>query len=79
MADYPALKLFINDRWCEGEGRRTEPVLNPSTEAVLGGIAARHARRYRRGAGVAVKGYQVWRKTSPAQERARILQARRRR
>ena len=36
MTDYPALKLFINDRWCSGEGRRTEPVLNPATGAVLG-------------------------------------------
>ena len=73
MADYPALKLFINDRWCEGEGRRTEPVLNPATGAVLGELPHATDADLDEALASSVKGHEVWRKTSPV-ERARILQ-----
>ena len=73
MADYPALKLFINDRWCEGEGRRTEPVLNPATGAVLGELPHATDADLDEALASSVKGHEVWRKTSPV-ERARIRQ-----
>ena len=38
MTDYPVLALFINGRWRGGEGRASEPVLNPSTGGVLGAL-----------------------------------------
>ena len=36
MIDYPSLKLFIDGKWRDGEGRATGPVHNPATGAVLG-------------------------------------------
>lgn len=73
MTDYPVLKLFINGRWREGEGRRTEPVLNPSTGTVLGELPHATAADLDEALASSAKGHEIWRKTSPV-ERARTLQ-----
>jgi succinate-semialdehyde dehydrogenase/glutarate-semialdehyde dehydrogenase len=73
MTDYPVLKLFINGRWREGEGRRTEPVLNPATGTVLGELPHATEADLDEALASSAKGHEVWRKTSPV-ERARILQ-----
>lgn len=73
MTDYPVLKLFINGRWREGEGRRTEPVLNPSTGTVLGELPHATAADLDEALASSAKGREIWRKTSPV-ERARTLQ-----
>ena len=73
MRDYPVLKLFIAGRWREGEGRCTEPVLNPSTGMVLGELPHATETDLDEALTSSAKGYEIWRKMSPV-ERARILQ-----
>ncbi|QDM27897.1 NAD-dependent succinate-semialdehyde dehydrogenase [Tardiphaga sp. vice304] len=73
MADYPALKLLIDGRWCDGAGRATEPVLNPSTGAVLGELPHVTGADLDLALASSARGHEVWRKTSPV-ERGRILQ-----
>ena len=34
--NYPELTLFIDGEWLGTQGRRTQPVVNPATEEVLG-------------------------------------------
>lgn len=70
--DYPNLQLLIAGRWVGAEGRKTEPVLNPSTEAVLAELPHATPADIDEALAAAAKGFQVWRR-KPAQERAKIL------
>ena len=70
--DYPNLQLLIAGRWVGAEGRKTEPVLNPSTEAVLAELPHATPADIDEALVAAQKGFQVWRR-KPAQERAKIL------
>ncbi len=70
--DYPNLQLLIAGRWVGAEGRKTEPVLNPSTEAVLAKLPHATPADIDEALAAAAKGFQVWRRVS-AQERAKIL------
>lgn len=70
--DYPKLQLLIAGRWVGAEGRKTEPVRNPSTEAVLAELPHATPADIDEALAAAAKGFQVWRR-KPAQERAKIL------
>ena len=73
MADYPALKLLINGNWRHAAGRNSEPVLNPSTGAVLGDLPHVTEADLNEALDSSARGFEVWRKISPV-ERGRILQ-----
>lgn len=72
MAEYPQLKLLIGGEWRTRSGT---PVLNPADESVLGEVP--HATRNDLADAVAAaeKGFQVWKRTSPAKRAEIILKA----
>jgi succinate-semialdehyde dehydrogenase/glutarate-semialdehyde dehydrogenase len=74
MTHYPPLYLLINGRWCDAAGRNSEPVLNPSSGAVLGALPHATEADLDEALASSARGHEVWRKTSPV-ERGRILQA----
>ena len=69
---YTDLKLFIDGQWLNGEGRKSEDVLNPATGKSLGKLP--HASKADLDAALAAaeKGFKVWKATS-AYDRAKIL------
>ena len=69
---YSELKLFIDGKWLNGEGRKGEDVINPATGKVLGHLP--HASKADLDAALeaAQKGFQVWKNTS-AYDRAKIM------
>ena len=73
MIDYPALQLFIDGKWRSGEGRASEPVLNPSTGAVLGELPHAGAADLDEALASSARGFELWRKMS-AVDRGAILQ-----
>jgi succinate-semialdehyde dehydrogenase/glutarate-semialdehyde dehydrogenase len=72
VVDYPALRLFIDGKWRTGEGRDTQPVLNPATEAVLGELPHAGEADLDEALTSSARGYEQWRKVSPL-DRGRIL------
>jgi succinate-semialdehyde dehydrogenase/glutarate-semialdehyde dehydrogenase len=73
MIEYPALKLFINGRWCDAAGRRTEAVLNPATGQVLGQLPHAAEADLDEVLASSAKAHEGWSKMSPV-DRGRILQ-----
>lgn len=73
MIDYPALQLFIDGKWRSSEGRASEPVLNPSTGAVLGELPHANAADLDEALASSARGFELWRKMS-AIDRGAILQ-----
>jgi succinate-semialdehyde dehydrogenase / glutarate-semialdehyde dehydrogenase len=73
MIDYPSLKLFIDGKWRDGEGRATGPVHNPATGAVLGELPYASVDDLDEALASSARGHEQWRKTS-ALDRGRILQ-----
>lgn len=69
---YPALSLCIDGHWLRGEGRRTEAVINPATEAVLGEFPHATTEDIDAALAAAERGFQLWRRT-PALERSQKL------
>lgn len=69
---YEKLALYIDGRFIEAEGRRTEPVLNPATGEVLAQLP--HATRddLDQALAAAQRAFATWRHTSPL-ERSAIL------
>lgn len=69
---YPELAMFIDGRWTLGSSGRSEPVINPATEEVLGRVP--HASRddLDRALAAAARGFELWRDT-PIEARTRIL------
>ncbi|RXG90921.1 NAD-dependent succinate-semialdehyde dehydrogenase [Bradyrhizobium vignae] len=70
--EYPALELLMAGRRVGVEGRKTEPVLNPSTGEVLGQLPHATHADIEEAVAAAAMGFQLWRST-PSNERARIL------
>lgn len=66
---YPELKMYIGGRWKTADG---QPVLNPADESVIATVPHATAGDLADAADAAERGFQVWRRTSPA-ERASIL------
>jgi succinate-semialdehyde dehydrogenase/glutarate-semialdehyde dehydrogenase len=70
--DYERLELFIDGVWRQGSDGRSEPVINPATEEVLGTLPHASRSDLDEALAAAQKGFDLWRKTH-ATERARIL------
>jgi succinate-semialdehyde dehydrogenase/glutarate-semialdehyde dehydrogenase len=70
--EYPALELLIAGRWVGGDGRKTMPVHNPATGAVLAELPHATKTDLDEALAAAGKGFSVWRRMS-ANDRARIL------
>lgn len=72
MSDYPTLHMMIDGEAVSGGGRRTFPVLNPATEAVIGELPMAEPADLDRALAAAERGFARWRKAS-AQERSAVL------
>ena len=69
---YTDLKLYIDGKWLNGEGRKGEDVINPATGKVLGHLPHASTADLDAALAAAEKGFAVWRATS-AYDRAKIM------
>ena len=72
MSAYPELKLYINGEWRTTE--RTLPVVNPSTEAVIGQLPVAGQAELDDALAAAQAGFEVWSRTGP-RDRADVIRA----
>lgn len=72
MISYTEPQLHINGQWIGIEGRQSLPVLNPSTEEVLGRLPVATDDDLDQAVKAAVAGHQAWSST-PAYARAKVL------
>ncbi len=72
MISYTEPQLHINGQWIGIEGRQSLPVLNPSTEEVLGSLPVATDDDLDQAVKAAVAGHQAWSST-PAYARAKVL------
>lgn len=70
--EYPALELLIAGRWVGAGGRKTIPVHNPATGAVLAELPCATEADLDEALAAASKGFSQWRRVL-ANERARVL------
>ncbi len=61
---YPEIAMFIDGDWVPGSTGRSEPVLNPATEEVLGTVPHAGPQDLDRALAAAARGFEVWRDTS---------------
>ena len=71
-SNYPALSLFIDGEWLGTQGRRSQPVINPATEEVLGQLPHASVADLDRALAAAQRAWGEWRGLLPVQ-RGRIL------
>jgi len=69
---YPELALYIDGQFLKGDGRATDPIVNPSTEAVLGQLPRATAADVDAALAAAQRGFELWR-TTPLLERSQKL------
>jgi len=69
---YETIAMYIDGEWCEASDGAGEDVINPATEAVLARVPHATPADLDRALAAAKKGFDAWRKTSPA-DRAVIL------
>jgi len=69
---YPEPKLLIGGDWRTGQGRRTEPVINPSTEEELALLPHASTKDLDDALKAAERGFAVWRAMAP-RERGKIM------
>ena len=69
---YEKLALYIDGRFIEAEGRKTEPVINPATGETLGQLPHASREDLDRALAAAQRAFESWKKTSPL-ERSTIL------
>jgi acyl-CoA reductase-like NAD-dependent aldehyde dehydrogenase len=69
---YPALSLYIDGQFLDGQGRPEQDVFNPATGAVIGRLP--HATRddLDRALAAAARAFEGWKKSSPL-ERSKVL------
>ena len=72
MSQYPQIKLLIGGEWRVRDGA---PILNPSDESVLGTVPHATRQDLDDALEAAAKGFQAWRRTSPAKRAEVILKA----
>ena len=72
MSEYTPLDLYIGGEWRQGSGGRGEDVINPATGETIGRLPHASAEDLDAALASAESGFQVWRKTSPA-DRSRII------
>ncbi|MDH4108989.1 MAG: NAD-dependent succinate-semialdehyde dehydrogenase [Gammaproteobacteria bacterium] len=70
--DLPELHLFIDGQWLAGDGRKTEPVLNPATEEVLGELPHATPADLDRALAAAQAAFAGWRALAPVR-RGQVL------
>jgi len=69
---YTDLKLYIDGKWLNGEGRKGEDVINPANGKVLGHLPHASTADLDAALAAAAKGFAVWKATS-AYDRAKIM------
>lgn len=69
---YETLALYIDGKFVQAEGRKTEPVLNPATGEVLGQLPHATREDLDHALAAAQRAFASWKKTSPL-ERSAIL------
>ena len=69
---YTELKLFIDGKWLNGEGRKGEDVINPATGKVLAHLPHASKADLDEALAAAAKGFQVWKNTT-AYDRSKIM------
>ena len=69
---YSELKLFIDGKWLNGEGRKGEDVINPATGKVLAHLPHASKADLDEALAAAAKGFQVWKNTT-AYDRGKIM------
>jgi len=71
-SNYPELALFIDGEWLGPHGRKSQPVINPATEEVLGQLPHASAADLDRALAAAQRAWGEWRALLPVQ-RGKIL------
>ncbi|MBL8704080.1 MAG: NAD-dependent succinate-semialdehyde dehydrogenase [Rhodospirillales bacterium] len=69
---YEKLEMLIDGQWCQGSEGKTEDVLNPATEQVLGKLPHASKKDLDRSLAAAQKGFETWKKTT-AYERSKVM------
>jgi len=69
---YPDLKLLIGGEWVSGGGRKTEAVINPANEEVIGQLTHAAPKDLDAALQAAAQGFVTWR-ALPPQKRGKIL------
>ena len=69
---YPALSLYIDGQFLGAEGRKTQPVLNPATNQVIGTLPHASTEDLQNALNAAQRAFETWKKTSPM-ERSKVL------
>jgi succinate-semialdehyde dehydrogenase/glutarate-semialdehyde dehydrogenase len=69
---YSELKLYIDGKWLNGEGRKGEDVINPATGKVLAHLPHASKADLDEALAAAAKGFQVWKNTT-AYDRGKIM------
>src|SRR5471030_3195463 len=69
---YSELKLFIDGKWLNGEGRKGEDVINPATGKVLGHLPHASKADLDEALAAASKAFPLWKATS-AYDRGKIM------
>ncbi len=69
---YPELALFIDGEWLGAQGRKTQPVVNPATEEILGLLPHATTADLERALAAAQRAWSEWRALLPVQ-RSKIL------
>src|SRR6186713_1591358 len=72
VSNYPELSLFIDGEWLGVQGRKSQPVINPATEEVLGQLPHASAADLDRALAAAQRAWGEWRALLPVQ-RGKIL------
>src|SRR4030095_8561730 len=71
-SNYPELALFIDGEWLGTQGRKSQPVVNPATEEVLGQLPHASAADLDRALAAAQRAWGEWRALLPV-ARGKIL------
>ena len=69
---YTELGLFIDGKWANGKGRKSEPVINPANEKPLADLPHASKADLDEAVEAAKKGFALWRKTT-AWDRGRVM------
>jgi succinate-semialdehyde dehydrogenase/glutarate-semialdehyde dehydrogenase len=70
--NYPKVSLYIDGAWTDGGGKRSLPVLNPSTGETIGSVPVAEIADLDRALAAAAKGFAAWRKVS-AFDRSKLM------
>lgn len=73
MPDYPKIQLLIDGEWRDRPG--TLPIINPCDESVLGVLPEATTRDLDDALAAAQRGFDLWRRTSPAKRAELIFRA----